>query len=325
MTNASVSAPPVRPSLQTMLGGLRRFNAGLGVLHLVQGIAMLVLASAFSLPVTSSFLQLDPASEKLVAVADELFRVQIGPLVAGFLLLSAAAHLALASPALRRWYEHHVSRGINPARWIEYSLSSSVMIVVIALLAGIYDIAALLVLFALNASMILFGWLMEVHNQTTARTNWTPYWFGCFAGAVRLDRDRDLPGRPGRCDQGPPAFVYAIFVSLFVFFNCSRSTCCCSTGASGPVARLPVRRARLRAGFSLVAKSLSPGRCSPGHSSRHSHDQASRHVRRRARPDPRRRCAAGLHERRLPAAPARLERRRARADGPVARRGWSTA
>ena len=42
----------------------------------------------------------------------------------------------------------------------------------------------LLLVFALNANMILFGWLMELHNQTAQRTNWTAYWFGCFAGAV---------------------------------------------------------------------------------------------------------------------------------------------
>jgi hypothetical protein len=50
MTNASISNPPVRPTLQTTLGRLRRANAGLDVLHLIQGIAILVLASAFSLP-----------------------------------------------------------------------------------------------------------------------------------------------------------------------------------------------------------------------------------------------------------------------------------
>ena len=215
MSHTSVYTPPARPTARTALGGLRRFNAGLGVLHLVQGIAMLALASAFSLPVTGSFLQLDPATEKLVAVPDELFRLEVGPLVAAFLFLSAAAHLSLASPALHGWYERRLERGINPARWIEYSLSSSLMIVVIAMLAGIYDIASLLLIFALNATMILFGWMMELHNQTTERTNWTAYWFGCIAGAVPwiaiavyLFGAADAPG-----------FVYAIFASLFVFFN----------------------------------------------------------------------------------------------------------
>ena len=107
--------------------GLQRFNASLGVLHLVQGTAILAIASSFSLPVTSSFLRLDPASAQLVPVREELVRLPIGPLVAAFLFLSALAHLALASPWLRGWYERNVLRGINPARWVEYSASSSLM------------------------------------------------------------------------------------------------------------------------------------------------------------------------------------------------------
>ncbi len=39
------------------------------------------------------------------------------------------------------------------------------MIVLIAGIVGISDVAALVALFAVNASMILFGWLMETSNQ----------------------------------------------------------------------------------------------------------------------------------------------------------------
>jgi hypothetical protein len=197
------------------LTGLRRWNAAMGALHAAQGVAMLAVASAFSLPVTSSFVRMDPVTDKLVARQEELFRLRIGPVVAAFLFLSALAHLALASPWLHRWYERHVSRGINPARWAEYALSSSLMMVVIAMLVGIYDVASLLLVLALNASMILFGWLMELHNQTTERTSWTAYWFGCFAGVVPWIAVAVY--LVGAAD--PPGFVYAIFVSLFVFFN----------------------------------------------------------------------------------------------------------
>jgi hypothetical protein len=197
------------------LAGLRRWNVSMGTLHLAQGAAMLALASSFSLPVTSSFLRMSPVTDKLVAVPEELVRLPIGPVVAVFLFLSALAHALLASPWLHRWYEQSVSRGINPARWIEYSLSSSLMMVVIAMLVGIYDIASLILIFALNATMILFGWLMELHNQTTERTNWTAFWFGCFAGIVPwIAVAIYLAGA-----DHPPAFVYAIFASLFVFFN----------------------------------------------------------------------------------------------------------
>jgi hypothetical protein len=105
----------VAPARGDQLRGLRRWNGAMGVLHLVQGAAMLAVASAFSLPVTSSFLR----------------------------------------------------------------------------------------------------WLMELHNQTTERTNWTAFWFGSFAGAVPwVAVAIYLAGA-----ASPPGFVYGIFASLFVFFN----------------------------------------------------------------------------------------------------------
>jgi heliorhodopsin len=207
--------PAAAGSQREKLFGLRRWNASMAALHLVQALIILAIASSFSLPVTSSFLQLSPVTGKLVPVPEELARLQIGPLVAAFLLLSALAHGVLASPWLHGRYERNVLRGINPARWIEYSLSSSLMMVVIAMLVGIYDIVSLIAIFAVNATMILFGWMMELHNQTTERTNWTAYWFGCFAGVVPWIAVAIYLAGGGRA----PAFVYAIFVSLFVFFN----------------------------------------------------------------------------------------------------------
>jgi hypothetical protein len=212
------------------LRSLRRFNVSMGLLHLAQGAALLALSSSFSLPVTGSFLRLDPASEKLAAATDEVVRLRLGPLVAAFLFLSAAAHLLLASPWLHRWYERNLERGINPARWIEYSASASLMMVLIAMLVGIYDVASLILVFALNAAMILFGWLMELHHQTTARTDWTAYWFGCFAGAVPwIVVAVYLAGA-----ADPPAFVYGIFGSLFVFFNVFAVNMALQYGKVGP-------------------------------------------------------------------------------------------
>jgi hypothetical protein len=199
--------------------GLRRFNLFASGLHLLQAIAVLALSTTFALPVTASFLVGDPAGG-LSAEAQTLFEIQIGPAVALFLLLSALAHLVVASPWGFGLYEADLTRGMNRARWIEYSISSSVMIVVISMLVGIYDVAALVALFALNASMILFGWVMEVHNQTTERINWLSYWFGVFAGAVPwIAIGVYLFGPIVSGDQGPPGFVYAIFGSIFVTFN----------------------------------------------------------------------------------------------------------
>jgi hypothetical protein len=113
----------------------------------------------------------------------------------------------------------NLKKGVNYARWIEYAFSSSLMIVAIAMLFGLYDMAALLLIFALNAMMILFGWMMELHNQTTEKTDWTAFIFGSIAGIVPwIAIGIYLVGSVTSGEQ-VPTFVYAIYVSLFLFFN----------------------------------------------------------------------------------------------------------
>ncbi len=206
-------------AVEPKLGKLRRFNIIMGFFHLVQGILMLVLSSDFALPVTSAFQVFDEESNRLVSDFKTAFDLPIGPVVAAFLLLSAVAHFAIASPGIYRWYSNNLLKGANYARWIEYSLSSSLMIVVVSMLVGIFDIVALISIFAVNAMMILFGWMMELHNQTTKKTDWTSYWFGSIAGIVPWIGIAIYLIGAGQGEQGPPGFVYAIFFSIFLFFN----------------------------------------------------------------------------------------------------------
>ena len=205
------------PEIQ--LPRLRRFNVVMGAFHLVQAILMLALSTDFALPVTTAFQVFDADADRLVPDFRTAFDLPIAPLVAGFLLLSAIAHFVVASPWAYPWYARNLRKGANYARWVEYSLSSSLMIVVISMLVGIYDIVALIAIFAVNATMILFGWMMELHNQTTERTDWTSYWFGTIAGIVPWIGIAIYLIGAGQGDQGPPAFVYWIFFSIFLFFN----------------------------------------------------------------------------------------------------------
>ena len=203
----------------TELTKLRRFNLLMAALHAAQAVAMLALSSSFRLPITTSFLQYDASADRLLPVPDRVVDVPIGPLVAGFLLLSAVAHLAVSLPRAFEWYAGNLRRGVNYARWAEYALSSSLMMVVIAMLVGVYDVAALLLVFVANAAMILFGWVMERQNQTTTRTDWTAYVFGCLVGvAPWVAVGLYLLGAGGD-GGGPPTFVYWIYGSIFLFFN----------------------------------------------------------------------------------------------------------
>ncbi len=194
---------------------LRAYNVVMGFLHLAQAIAILLLANDFALPVTATFMDGPPGSG-LVRNAT-LFELPFGPAIAGFLLLSAAAHFIVASPGIFGWYRSNLLHGRNYARWIEYALSSSLMVVLIAMLPGISDVAALGAIFGVNAAMILFGLLME-HYEQPGRPNWMSYWFGVMTGAVPWVLIGIYLWNPGS-EVAAPTFVYAIFVSLFVFFN----------------------------------------------------------------------------------------------------------
>ncbi|MBM3926024.1 MAG: hypothetical protein FJ320_08575 [SAR202 cluster bacterium] len=202
-----------------MAQNLRRLNLLAGLLHLGQGIGILLLSTDFSLPVTAAFLEFNQTAGKLEARQDSLFQLELGPLVAGFLLLSSIAHFVISSPIMFPKYVKDLHRGINYARWIEYSISASLMIVVIAMLVGIYDVASLILIFTLNVCMILFGMVMEFHNQRTDQTNWLPFWFGTLAGIVPWVAIFLYLIGAGMGEGGPPGFVYGIFVSLFLFFN----------------------------------------------------------------------------------------------------------
>jgi hypothetical protein len=162
---------------------LRNFNVVMGVVHLIQAILMLALSNDFSLPVTRSYLEFNAATQTLVPASETLFRIALGPLVSMFLFISAGAHFMI-STVLHRRYVENLKKGMNPYRWAEYSLSASIMMIVIAMLVGIYDIGSLIMIFSLNATMIFFGYVMEVHNQTTDKTNWSSFIFGCFAGFI---------------------------------------------------------------------------------------------------------------------------------------------
>jgi hypothetical protein len=194
---------------------LRLYNAAMGVLHAVQGIVILILANDFSLPVSATFMADAPGAQP--PELTHLFDLRVAWGIAAFVFISALAHFIIAAPGGFDAYKHQLMRQQNAFRWVEYAFSASIMIVLIAMITGITDIAALVALFGVNASMILFGWLMEKYEQP-GNPNWLPFFFGCVAGIVPWIAIGIYFFSPGEAAD-PPNFVYGIFFSLFVFFN----------------------------------------------------------------------------------------------------------
>lgn len=201
---------------------LRRFNLIMGCLHFIQAGVMLVLAlfvpelRDFTLPVTTSYLTFNGFA--LVPEYTQIASLHIGPIIPIFLFLSAIAHFLIVLPRINDVYNENLKKGINYFRWYEYALSSSLMIVLIAMFFGVYDLSSLILIFALNATMNLLGLMMEKHNQTTEKVKWTAFYIGVFAGIIPwLIIVLYLIGNGNFGEV--PWFVWAILGFYFFFFN----------------------------------------------------------------------------------------------------------
>ncbi|NLD31188.1 MAG: heliorhodopsin HeR [Trichococcus flocculiformis] len=207
---------------------LRRFNLIMGGLHLIQGIAMLFLATnviqkigEFSPEISQFYLASNPETRSLETASRVLFELPFGVMVASFLFISAIAHALVSIPKkLNEIYNADLAKGINKFRWFEYALSSSIMIVLIATLFGIYDIASLILIFIVNATMNLFGLVMEQLNVGRSKDNieWGPFIWGSIAGVAPWIAILLYMFGTGNFGE-VPWFVWAIVGTYFVAFN----------------------------------------------------------------------------------------------------------
>ena len=207
--------------MEQRLKKLRVYNAVVGIMLFAQGVLMWVLSNkdAFAQITTSYLGKQGNIPGMPTTLVKNFAEWQLGPIVASFLLLSGLFLLGSAF-VWRKKYEEQIQKGMNLFRWAEYSITSSMMVVVIAILCGIYDLSTLILIFSLNACMILFGWMMEIQNQTTKKVDWTAYLFGCFAGAMPwVVMGLYFYNALAAGGDAVPDFVYAIFWSLFIAFN----------------------------------------------------------------------------------------------------------
>ncbi|NQY55824.1 MAG: heliorhodopsin HeR [Ilumatobacteraceae bacterium] len=197
---------------ETRAADLRRWNVGLTILHAAQAVVIVVLASDFAISITTAPPAGPPGTR--LPDAESLVDVRIGAAVALFLALAAIDHLITATVG-RDVYEADLRRGINRFRWAEYSLSATVMVLLIGMYSGITEITAIIGIAGANVAMILFGWLQERMNPPErTSTVMMPFWFGTLAGVApwiaiwfnTLTAD-EVPG-----------FVYGIVIAETVLF-----------------------------------------------------------------------------------------------------------
>jgi hypothetical protein len=203
--------------LSVKISKLKKLNIVAGFLHLTSFIAIYALSNDFTLPVTAVYQTGPPGTTFTEQIT--LFNLNVSFAVMAFLGLSAFFHLYVAYGKNFKNYVDGLKNNINVFRWVEYSLSSSVMIILIAMITGISSYAALLAIFAANLSMILFGWLQEKFAEP-GDGEMLPFIFGSIAGIIPwaiVAIQLFAPGGPA--EVSPPVFVYGIVFSIFLLFN----------------------------------------------------------------------------------------------------------
>jgi hypothetical protein len=210
------------------LGYLKKFNIGAGTLQLINGIVILALTFLLTWPKGTdiytfylTFTHVSPTTPAFFAAPNQqvLFTVtHLGLLLAAFPLISAFAHFMIAFPK-NKVYNENLKKGMNPYRWFEYAFSSSIMIWVISTFVGIWDFWSLGMIFVLNAMMIMFGYLMELINQKTEKTNWSAFISGCISGGFPwVALFAYFTGAVINSSNNVPTFVYLIFVIYLILF-----------------------------------------------------------------------------------------------------------
>lgn len=149
------------------------WNKWVALLYVVQAIALLVAAKAYSLPVTMTYLTKDtfasPSHEDVFAPAiRHLFDLNILYTLVVLLLLAAIVH-GLYATLYRKRYEKELAEGVNRMRWAGYGVILSGVTVVAALIVGLRDATTLVALISLVLIANLAGLAVEVYSQRKNR------------------------------------------------------------------------------------------------------------------------------------------------------------
>jgi hypothetical protein len=216
--------------------GLTRYNLVAGLLHLFSAISLTAILVQVEVqgyfPVTATWMDGPPGFKpgqtftqggQTITFPEpktvELFTINLGGAIIAFLLLSAIFHFLIISPWFKKRYFDGLANTHNYFRWTEYSLSSSIMITSIMLLNGFTDFAGLIAVFAVNASMILFGALQEKYEKP-GNGKGLPFIMGCMTGVVPWIIIFISVFRPGYEGANEiPGFVYGIIITIFIAFN----------------------------------------------------------------------------------------------------------
>lgn len=217
------SKPPKNTKVPSKIttATLHAWNKWLAIIYAVQGMAILLLSTTKVFPLTTSYLTVDElateaaGNQVLTLATRTLADVNIAYLVGAVLFIAALTHV-LAAWWCRKFYENDLNRAVNRMRWIGGAANASLVLVVVAMLAGVADLSALLMIVALTVVANLIGLLVDVYNAGKSRVGRLAPVIAIMAGLMPWVVTATYLIGAGLFGGQIPKFVCWIAISLFI-------------------------------------------------------------------------------------------------------------
>jgi Heliorhodopsin len=168
---------------------LKEYNLGLAILHLILGVGFYLYFGKINRDHPNDALQgveLSTRNHNLTFNVDSLNHVvpkwestqtsitsvkTVQNLLVGFFFVTAAFHFTyyMTNDGL---YKTMIKNGNNYMRWVEYSISSTMMLYIIALVSSVKDVNIYRMIFATNIAMIYTGQIIE--EKVREEKDWLP-------------------------------------------------------------------------------------------------------------------------------------------------------
>lgn len=210
---------------------LRKYNMILFVIHIVVAIVLIIYfkrtikgdsqTKGINLDLFTHAFKMDPNTNFFQVVSEKVggfSENNVATLIVTFFAITAGFHLLYAlNPG--NVYLDAVKKGNNFWRWIEYGISATIMIVVIAILSGVKDINNYILMIVISLGIMSTGQWFET---ATGKSKWIPIIVGftlmmgvftvIFASFRRRIREVQALGFK------LPTWIYLVVFMMFGFY-----------------------------------------------------------------------------------------------------------
>ena len=198
---------------------LRAWHGGVAILLLAQVILLLVLANTHYLSLDIEYLSQNLITDQLETATRTIAEVSVVWLLVATLAIGIVMNALLASTLFKR-YQLTLEANRNRFRWLDYSLSRGLLLVIIGILLGISNLALLFAIFAVvliqGMYSVLIDSLFKKLNRRSLRLSRVVTWMAILAPwAVFIFY---VVGSWLYNSGSIPIYVYGVIATALVYF-----------------------------------------------------------------------------------------------------------